>query len=860
MSCTTIVCGTGGWTGPKPGDPDNNATLSAAPVFGGIAVSWTYPGTNPQAVAHTLLLRSGDSVFDHAVQIALVGGSSYVDAHEDAGTPYYYWIRFLSVNGTLGDPIGPATASADGLAAAVLAQISGEINASMLAQSLRTQIDDIVVTQDAVATEIADRLADHSALADAIAAVQTSADSALTYINQEITQRTEGDSALLTQINTVAAGNADNAAAIVTEQDARVAADSAEATARLALEAAYQAADTATLSSAQSYVQSYAYAKSAADAALAAQASSLTTSFQAGDAATLTSAHADVVSYAYSKSAADSAVATKVDTLKAVLNGGALNADPDTTNVAEFWLAFSGANLPSRIASDGLGPYAFRSTDQCWLNERRRITIDPTKTYKVSGRARQSSDSNGSFYLIVACFDANGDNIPGSGQTQWYYPARGVSPGTSWTAYSGSFGAGTANPFPAGAKTFTIGTILQFRSDATARIGTMDVEQLRLDDSTNAVALQAESTVRASQTGDLYAQYTVKVDVNGYVAGFGLASTASNGIPSSSFIVNADKFAVTKPTTAFAITTNGIVRAGNVVTVTTSAAHGLKVGEAALVAGVTDASFNGQFTVATVPSATSITYAQTGANATSTSGTLTRAPLVPFVVWTDANGFSKIGMNGNLLVDGSVTAYRVLGGAYSSYAWPAAGAGNTGFYLGPEGLKVGNANNGKYFQVDADGNLTAPQFSIVNGNASFSGVLTAAAVNAVNTINIANEAVMIPRFVSSGTYYWGNNAWQSVLSYALTLTQPGRIAVVWNGFMSFPSGQRNWEFIIRIWHDGSYEDVCHPTGQLQLDTPTMVGGTGLLAAQTVTVEILFFGIDSNAQMKSNQMMIFGAMK
>lgn len=48
-------------------------------------------------------------------------------------------------------------------------------------------------------------------------------------------------------------------------------------------------------------------------------------------------------------------------------------------------------------------------------------------------------------------------------------------------------------------------------------------------------------------TNGLSGQYTVKVDVNGYVAGFGLASTAINGAPTSEFIVRADKFAVIAP-------------------------------------------------------------------------------------------------------------------------------------------------------------------------------------------------------------------------------------------------------------------------------------------------------------------------
>jgi len=45
----------------------------------------------------------------------------------------------------------------------------------------------------------------------------------------------------------------------------------------------------------------------------------------------------------------------------------------------------------------------------------------------------------------------------------------------------------------------------------------------------------------------LGAQYTVKIDNNGYASGFGLASTPINGVPTSSFIVLADRFAVALP-------------------------------------------------------------------------------------------------------------------------------------------------------------------------------------------------------------------------------------------------------------------------------------------------------------------------
>ncbi len=67
----------------------------------------------------------------------------------------------------------------------------------------------------------------------------------------------------------------------------------------------------------------------------------------------------------------------------------------------------------------------------------------------------------------------------------------------------------------------------------------------------------------------------------------------------------------------------GAVRSGNVVTITTTAAHNFSVGYTVTVAGVTDLSFNGTFTIASVPSTTTFTYAQVGSNATSGSGTVT---------------------------------------------------------------------------------------------------------------------------------------------------------------------------------------------------------------------------------------------
>jgi hypothetical protein len=69
------------------------------------------------------------------------------------------------------------------------------------------------------------------------------------------------------------------------------------------------------------------------------------------------------------------------------------------------------------------------------------------------------------------------------------------------------------------------------------------VDQLALADGANSAMIAQESVIRADETGALFAEYTVKIDNNGRVSGFGLASTPD----SSEFVILADRFAVIDP-------------------------------------------------------------------------------------------------------------------------------------------------------------------------------------------------------------------------------------------------------------------------------------------------------------------------
>src|SRR5437868_10472829 len=67
----------------------------------------------------------------------------------------------------------------------------------------------------------------------------------------------------------------------------------------------------------------------------------------------------------------------------------------------------------------------------------------------------------------------------------------------------------------------------------------------------------------------------------------------------------------------------GANRSGNVVTITTTAPHQIFAGQSATISGVANSTFNGVFTVVSVPSPTAFTYKQTAANAISGGGSVT---------------------------------------------------------------------------------------------------------------------------------------------------------------------------------------------------------------------------------------------
>ena len=138
------------------------------------------------------------------------------------------------------------------------------------------------------------------------------------------------------------------------------------------------------------------------------------------------------------------------------------------------------------------------------------------------------------------------DNVGGG--FSYYYWARFVSTSDIVGPYNGTEGT-------LGASSLDPGYVLDVLNGqiSTSELNTALNSRIDLVDgpattpgSVNA-RISTEATARANADGSLFAQYTVKLDVNGYVSGFGLASTLNNATPYSQFIFKADQFAFGAP-------------------------------------------------------------------------------------------------------------------------------------------------------------------------------------------------------------------------------------------------------------------------------------------------------------------------
>jgi hypothetical protein len=216
MTQEVSTCGVGGGNFPQPGDPNlNDVILSARSQLFGIAVSWTWPAVNPGAVAHTLVYRSKTNSYATAVLLGRSGSSRYLDENEvEIGTEFFYWIEMVSVNGTVGALIGPASATRQPTNQTIIDLLVGRLEDNVLTQSLRTRINRITDLSSAVDSETQNRIAGYDVFSELLSNLTSELDRVDSLIYNESITRIQEDSVFTASVSGLLVKFENNAAAI----------------------------------------------------------------------------------------------------------------------------------------------------------------------------------------------------------------------------------------------------------------------------------------------------------------------------------------------------------------------------------------------------------------------------------------------------------------------------------------------------------------------------------------------------------------------------------------------------------------------------------------------------------------------
>jgi len=274
-------------------------------------------------------------------------------------------------------------------------------------------------------------------------------------------------------------------------------------------------------------------ARTAADSAISSTVTTLSSQVSANSSA--------IASEATTRANADTAEATARTTLQSVIQAGEGNICQNPGFVAgggswstTTFLARNAGGVPVGAPSANVARFANRDAVMGVA-----LPVQPGEVLDCSVWVASATTTTTDVGMIAFSYNAAGTDIA-------QYPALATTgPGiTGWTLVSGTF------TVPAG--TYFIQPDLWINQAASGGTNTVyyanpTIHRRAGSGAINYAAIQTEAATRATVDGGLLAQYTVKVDVNGYVSGFGLASTTTGATPSSAFAVRADKFYIASP-------------------------------------------------------------------------------------------------------------------------------------------------------------------------------------------------------------------------------------------------------------------------------------------------------------------------
>jgi len=313
------------------------------------------------------------------------------------------------------------------------------------------------------------------------------------------------------------------------------------------------------------------------------------------------------------------------------------------------------------------------------------------------------------------------------------------------------------------------------------------------------------------------------------------------------------EYSNTVPTITRTVSNKALV--SNVATITTSATHGFAVGDYVVVSGV-DATFNGTYLVASVPTTTTFTYAKTATNVTSASATGSAVvssnrrfsgivrDASDGVIKTFKNATTKPTSTINFSESGIDYAdVRIAGLTASSASITSATIGSVtnteiGYLSGVTssiqtqiGTKLSSTTAASTYAPLASPTLTN---AVLSGTTSVSQIFESANVSATAATGVVNVDLL-----SGSVYLYTSNA-----SGDFTFNLRGNSSTSLNSILS--NGQ-SVSFVFGITNGSTaYKTLTTGNGALTIDgvavTPKWQGGSAPAAGSTSSVDFYTFTI------------------
>ena len=386
----------------------------------------------------------------------------------------------------------------------------------------------------------------------------------------------------------------------------------------------------------------------------------------------------------------------------------------------------------------------------------------------------------------------------------------------------------------------------------------------------NTTAIQTHTT----SINGLSAQYTVKIDSNGYVSGFGLASENPTGVPGgqiSTFGIRADTFYIANPTgpgvppsLPFIVKTTSWVSPGGITNPPGVYMRSAYIADGEIINAKIGSLAVDDAKIASL-SAAKITSGLIAADRLDANVITSKVLAVDVAKLTTGiiggNIFSQSyspNSSGWVIQQNGFAQFNnveVRGGVYASY----------GVFSGSLNAATGTFAGSLSGAIGTFGGVVTGSLSAATG--TFSGVLTAQAINAVNTINIADNAVIIPATAEYiGNWIYGAGVWVNVLGATITLPEFTKLFITVSLVMThqnFTDPPSTWGFRL-LRHDGTPIQFVGPVfyGGAQKPMPVVTFARQWAEpAGTWNFGVQFFG-DANADAACNYafISIIGARK